>query len=138
MIMKQYPSIIFLSPGHHRKEQCQIMSQENTSIDLQAFAAQLAQQSQIIQQLLSEGSHHSDPIQQGEGMVSPQPLLHDLPVRPNYDWQPPQEVYTRVRSLINPIFKQTLSDEERKHIIEQYPAIQGLKSLLLRRSLRPS
>ena len=61
-------------------------------------------------------------------MVSPQPLLHDLPVRPNYDWQPPQELYTRIRrSLSNPIFKQTLSDEERKRIIEQYPAIQGIK-----------
>jgi len=61
-------------------------------------------------------------------MVSPQHLLHDLPVRPNYDWQPPQELYTRIRrSLSNPIFKQTLSDEERKRIIEQYPAIQGIK-----------
>ena len=55
------------------------MSQENTPIDLQAIAAQLAQQSQIVQQLLSEHSQFSDPIIQDDGMVSSQPLLHGPP-----------------------------------------------------------
>jgi hypothetical protein len=41
--MKQFPWIIFLSPGHHRKEEFPFMSQENTSIDLNTSAAQLAQ-----------------------------------------------------------------------------------------------
>ena len=60
-------------------------------------------------------------------MVPSQRVLHDLPVRPSYDWQPPQELYERIGSLSNPIFKQTLSDEERKTIVERYSAIQGLK-----------
>jgi hypothetical protein len=60
-------------------------SQEDRPIDLQAFAAQLAQQSQIVQRLLLERSQFSDPILQGEGMVATQPILHDLPVPPNYD-----------------------------------------------------
>ncbi|KAI8574932.1 hypothetical protein K450DRAFT_264082 [Umbelopsis ramanniana AG] len=101
------------------------MSQEN--IDIQAMAAQLAQQGQLIQQLLSQRSDHTEPIEQDEGMVLPQPILHELPVRPSYDWQPPQELYDRIGSLSSPIFKQTLSDEERKSIVERYPPIQGLK-----------
>jgi len=101
------------------------MSQEN--IDLNTIAAQLAQQGQLIQQLLSQRSLYTEPIEQDEGMVPHQPVLHDLPVRPSYDWQPPQELYERIGSLSNPIFKQTLSDEERKTIVERYPAIQGLK-----------
>jgi hypothetical protein len=81
----------------------------------------------MLQQLLSLCSQYSEPILQDEGMVTSQPVLHELPVRPSYERQPPQELYGRVRSLSNPIFKQTLSDEERKSIIEQYPTIQGLK-----------
>jgi hypothetical protein len=103
------------------------MSQENASIDINAIAAQLAQQQQMIQQLLSQSSNYPEPIIQDEGMVTPQPFLHELPVRPSYEWQPPQELYERVGSLSSPIFKQMLSDEDRKSIIEKYPAIQGLK-----------
>ena len=110
------------------------MSQEN--IDLNTIAAQLAQQGQLIQQLLSQRSLYTEPIEQDEGMVPHQPVLHDLPVRPSYDWQPPQELYERIGSLSNPIFKQTLSDEERKTIVERYPAIQGLKYSLPRQCPR--
>jgi hypothetical protein len=101
------------------------MSQEN--IDLNTIAAQLAQLGQLMQQLLSQRSLYTKPIEQDEGIVPPQPVLHDVPVRPSYDWQPPQELYEHTGSLSNPIFKQTLSDEERKTIVERYPAIQGLK-----------
>ncbi|KAG2171881.1 hypothetical protein INT44_006110, partial [Umbelopsis vinacea] len=87
----------------------------------------LAQQSQMLQKLLSQGSRHSEPFVQDKGMLAPQPVSHELPVRPSYEWQPPQELYTRVRSLSNPIFKQTLTNEERKGIIERYPAMEGLK-----------
>jgi hypothetical protein len=103
------------------------MSQENTSIDLHTLVTQLSQQNQMIQQLLSQGSNYPEPIIQDEGMVTPQPFLHELPVRPSYEWQPPQDLYDRVGSLSSPIFKQMLSDEERRSIIERYPAIQGLK-----------
>ena len=101
------------------------MSQEN--IDLNTIAAQLVELGQLMQQLLSQRSLYTKPIEQVEGMVPSQPVLHDLPVRPSYDRQPPQELYERIGSLSNPIFKQTLSDEERKTIVERYPAIQGLK-----------
>ncbi|KAI9277318.1 hypothetical protein BC943DRAFT_364280 [Umbelopsis sp. AD052] len=49
----------------------------------------------MLQNLLSEGSRHSEPFVQDK------------------------ELYTRVRSLSDPIFKQTLTNEERKGIIER-------------------
>ncbi|KAG2171247.1 hypothetical protein INT43_004101 [Umbelopsis isabellina] len=82
------------------------MSQENASIDLSALANQLAQQSQMIQQLLFKALT----------------TLSQL-----FKTKPSQELYDRVGSLSSPIFKQTLSDEERRSIIERYPAVQGLK-----------
>jgi hypothetical protein len=45
------------------------MSQENN--DLNTITAQLAQQGQLIQQLLSQRSLYTEPIEQDEGMVPP-------------------------------------------------------------------
>ena len=88
------------------------------TFDLQTIAQQLAQQGQLIQQLLNQ--------QNPQPMASHEPL-HDLPIRPSYDWQPDALLYERIHSLANPIFHQNLSDEDRKAIIEKYPAIQGIK-----------
>jgi hypothetical protein len=50
-------------------------------------------------------------------------MHHELPVRPSYDWQPPEELYERIICLSSTIFKKALSDEERKTIVERYPDI---------------
>ncbi|GAB5587994.1 hypothetical protein Unana1_02894 [Umbelopsis nana] len=86
----------------------------------------LVQQRQLIQQLITQQQQQQQQ-QQPNGMVSTQPSLHGLPVRPSYDWQPDPLLYDRIPSLAHPIFYQTLSDDERKAIIERYPVVQGVK-----------
>jgi hypothetical protein len=114
----------FRSPGQYRKEITTWLKSKTVEIQL---PLSWPKHGQLIQQLLS----HRVPYQQSSdiqhhGMVSSQ-RIQDLSVRPSYDWQPLQLLFEHVLSLSSHIFKQTLSDDERKAIVERYPAIQGLK-----------
>jgi hypothetical protein len=60
-------------------------------------------------------------------MVLSQPNLHELPVRPNYEWQPDQILLERIPSVSSSLFHQTLPDMDRRNIVERYPTIQALK-----------
>ncbi|GAB5588152.1 hypothetical protein Unana1_03052 [Umbelopsis nana] len=97
------------------------MEHQDSHIDLNSIADQLVQQGQLIQQLITQQQQQQQ-LQQPNGMVSTQPSLHGLPIRPSYDWQPDPLLYDRIPSLAHPIFYQTLPDDERKAIIECYPA----------------
>jgi hypothetical protein len=55
------------------------------------------------------------------------PSFHDLPVRHSYDWQPNPMLYDRIPSLYQPIFYETLPDDDRKNIIERYPVVIDVK-----------
>ncbi|GAB5588149.1 hypothetical protein Unana1_03049 [Umbelopsis nana] len=94
------------------------MEHQDSHIDLNSIADQLVQQGQLIQQLITQQQQQQQ-LQQPNGMVSTQPSLHGLPVRPSYDWQPDPLLYDRIPSLAHPIFYQTLPDDERKAIIER-------------------
>jgi hypothetical protein len=102
------------------------MEHQDSHIDLNSIADQLVQQGQLIQQLITQQQQQQQQ-QQPNGVMSTQPSLHDLPVRPSYDWQPDPLLYDRIPSLAHPIFYQTLPDDERKAIIERYPSVQGVK-----------
>jgi hypothetical protein len=92
---------------------------------MNSIAEKLAHQGQLIQQLLTQ-------VQQPQGaspsaMVLSQPNLHELPVRPNYEWQPDQILLERIPSVSSSLFHQTLPDMDRRNIVERYPTIQALK-----------
>ncbi|KAI8047033.1 hypothetical protein BDF22DRAFT_601518, partial [Syncephalis plumigaleata] len=46
--------------------------------------------------------------------------------RPRYDWIPDQELYAQVATPSNDIYAQTLTEDQKKAVIELYPPIQGL------------
>ncbi|KAF7723586.1 hypothetical protein EC973_001827 [Apophysomyces ossiformis] len=96
---------------------------QQQQLDLTALAQQVLDQAQLLQQLLAQ----QQPLLQNSGSVPLQPQLHDLPTRPSYAWQPDATLLEQVPTLANTLFSQTLSDVERKAIVDRYPAMQGLK-----------
>jgi len=59
--------------------------------------------------------------------MSETPNLHDLPVRPTYDWTLSQDLAALMPSRQHDIFLQVLDAETRKNIVEQYPPMAGLR-----------
>jgi hypothetical protein len=100
------------------------MEPQDSHITLNAITEQLAQQGQLIQQLLAQMQPE---VASPSDMMSSPPNLHELPVRPNYEWQPNQILIDRIPSMANTLFHQTLPDMDRRNIVERYPTIQGMK-----------
>ncbi|GAB5594026.1 hypothetical protein Unana1_08926 [Umbelopsis nana] len=123
------------------------MSQESPMTVQQLQEQLLLQQAQIehqtrqLQELLQQPT--SESLNQTEVPMSETPNLHDLPVRPTYDWTPSQELAALMPSRQHDIFRQVLDAETRKIIVEQYPPMAGLRYIPPQRipmaapSLRP-
>ncbi|KAI8574991.1 hypothetical protein K450DRAFT_263861 [Umbelopsis ramanniana AG] len=62
-----------------------------------------------------------------EVQMSDTPFLHDLPVRPSYDWTPSPEPASLMPSGQQDIFLQVLDADTRKNMVEQYPVIAGVR-----------
>jgi hypothetical protein len=92
---------------------------------MNSIAEQLPHQGQLIQQLLTQVQQPQ--VASPSAMVSSQPNLHELPVRPNYEWQPDQILLYGTPSVSSSSFHQTLPDMNRRNIVERYLTIQGLK-----------
>ncbi|KAI8574988.1 hypothetical protein K450DRAFT_263847 [Umbelopsis ramanniana AG] len=100
------------------------MESQDSHIAIDAIAEQLAHLGQLIQQLLAQVQPQ---VVSSPAMVSSQPNLHELPVRPSYEWQPDQTLLQRIPSLSSSLFHQTLPDTDRRNIVKRYPTIQGVK-----------
>jgi hypothetical protein len=86
---------------------------------------QIERQNRQLQELLQQPTPES--LNQTEVQMSETPNLHDLPVRPTYDWTPSQDLAALMPSRQHDIFLQVLDAETRKNIVEQYPPMAGLR-----------
>ncbi|GAB5588889.1 hypothetical protein Unana1_03789 [Umbelopsis nana] len=100
------------------------MEPQTSYIDMNSLADQLAQHGQLIHQLLAQVQQQ---VPTSPAMVSSQPNLHELPVRPIYDWQPDTILFERIPSFSSSLFHQTLPDEDRRNMIERYPVMQAVR-----------
>ncbi|ORY90556.1 hypothetical protein BCR43DRAFT_424327, partial [Syncephalastrum racemosum] len=85
---------------------------------IQQLADQIAQQQQLLQQLLA-----AQPAPVPSPATGP---LHDLPLRPHYDWHPSEQLQQLMPTLGHPVFGNALAPEERRELIERYPPVAGL------------
>ena len=95
---------------------------QDQPMNIQTLAEQVKLQSQMIQQLLGQ---QSTPMHVIETIATP--TLHDLPTRPIYTWRPADELVQSMPSLTGQIFDYTLTDDDRRAIIDRYPAVEGLR-----------
>ncbi|CAO3692939.1 unnamed protein product [Umbelopsis ramanniana] len=105
------------------------MDQESTFQQLQEQLAnqqaQIEQQTRQIQALLQQQSPES--FEQTEVQMSEAPNLHNLPIRPVYDWTPSPEVAALIPTREQDIFLEPLDQESKKAVIELYPPMNGLR-----------
>jgi hypothetical protein len=90
---------------------------------LATLMEQMARQSDAIDRL-TQAQQQQEPVD--VDIQDTAQHVHDLPIRPSYDWSPEPELFHFIPSLDGPILTNTLSEEERKAIIEMYPPIRGL------------
>ncbi|KAF7720548.1 hypothetical protein EC973_007592 [Apophysomyces ossiformis] len=93
-------------------------SQDATTAQLQELVQQVARQQAVIEQLLASSE---------AAQSVPEGTYHNLATRPHYEWQADPALRDLMPTLDRAIFAQTLSDEERKMIIDRYPPLSGLK-----------
>lgn len=105
------------------------MDQESTYQQLQEQLAnqqaQIEQQTRQIQPLLQQQSPES--FEQTEVQMFEAPNLHNLPIRPVYDWTPSPEVAALIPTKEQDIFLHPLDQESKKAVIELYPPMNGLR-----------
>ena len=53
--------------------------------------------------------------------------LNELPARPSYTWQPSEQLYQYAPTLKCNIFESTLTDDDKRAIIDRYLAVEGIK-----------
>ena len=97
-------------------------NQDSSSAHLQELAHQVAQQQALLEQLLVSQGTTGTPT----SGATPAADLHDLPTRPQYDWQPSGQLCDLVPTLEHSPFGMSLSDEDRKTLLDRYPPIAGL------------
>lgn len=108
------------------------MSQDSTET-IQELRDQLIQQKSQIEfqtnqlELLLQRQGVPEMSNTNEVQMSETPLIHDLPVRPSYDWTPSPELASLMPSRQQDIFLQVLDADTRKAMVEQYPSMAGVR-----------
>ncbi|KAG2212560.1 hypothetical protein INT45_005347, partial [Circinella minor] len=92
------------------------------------------QQQQLPQDSLQSSLHQQEHQQMLEALAVSQattPLPssqpHTLPTRPHFDWLPSEELIQLLPELSEDLFSHQLSDDQKKSLIDNYPAIQGMR-----------
>jgi len=108
------------------------MSQDSTET-IQELRDQLIQQKSQIEfqtnqlEILLQRQGVPEMPNTNEVQMSETPLIHDLPVRPSYDWTPSPELASLMPSRQQDIFLQVLDADTRKAMVEQYPSMAGVR-----------
>ena len=106
------------------------MNTHSQPITVEALAEQLMRQGQLLEQLAALQNNQMEMVDEtpaNTDVTLQLTILHNLPTRPSYTWQPSELLEQYIPAIKCNIFDSTLVDDDKRNIIDRYPAVEGMR-----------